>query len=305
MNGVHPLAQHQKGSRCLIRILREDTLPRLMIRAATRAACIVLAVLSLDFALTSSAGAGSLAARFSVHMDGSARTLDHTAWTNLLQRFVVPGRDRLHRVDYARFREHGRAPLRAYLAALQTVSISTLDRPEQFAFWVNLYNALTIDVVLEHLPVESIRDIHLGGLFFRGPWKKKLVTVEGVELSLDDIEHEILRPVRRDPRIHYAVNCASIGCPNLARQAYAGARLDEMFDAAAKAYVNSQRGVQGDGPRLIVSSIYKWYAEDFGGTETAVLSHLKEFAAPALRVRLEAAGSITDYAYNWRLNNVR
>ena len=160
-------------------------------------------------------------------------------------------------------------------------------------------------LVATRYPVASIRDIDISpGLFSRGPWDKKLVTVEGEALSLNDIEHRILRPIWRDPRIHYAVNCASLGCPNLQRRAFTGANGDALLDRAAHDYVNSPRGVHFDGRRLIVSSLYVWYGEDFGGSDTAVIGHLRRYAAPALAATLAAATSIGDDSYDWALNGL-
>ena len=116
-----------------------------------------------------------------------------------------------------------------YLQMLESVQVTDLNPDEQFAYWINLYNALTIWVILEHYPVESIQDISYG-LLTRGPWKENLATVEGVDLSLDDIEHEILRPVFQDNRIHYAVNCASIGCPNLQSTAFTSNNLEDLLE---------------------------------------------------------------------------
>ncbi len=160
-------------------------------------------------------------------------------------------------------------------------------------------------LVLDHYPVDSIRDIDISpGLFADGPWERKLATVEGVGLSLDDIEHRILRPIWQDPRIHYVVNCAAVGCPNLMDRAFTGARWDEMMDAAARDYVNNWRGVRFDDGELIVSKLYVWYTEDFGGSESAVLDHLRRYAEPGLRGRLEDRERIDAYAYDWGLNDL-
>jgi hypothetical protein len=122
--------------------------------------------------------------------------------------------------------------------------------------------------VASHYPVRSIRDISLGGglvaTLSGGPWKAKVAKIQGIELSLDDIEHGILRPVFKDPRVHYAVNCASIGCPNLRTEAFTGAKLSQQLDSAAGDYVNSSRGVRFENGRGVVSSIYVWFEEDFG-----------------------------------------
>ena len=244
---------------------------------------------------------------FGTASKGSAAVVDHGAWDRLLKSYVVPGADGVNRVAYARFKAEGHAALKGYVAALEKVDVAALDRPEQFAFWANLYNAKTIDIVLDKYPVRSIKDINLGGglltLVTGGPWKAKVVKVKGQELSLDDIEHGILRPVFKDPRVHYAVNCASFGCPNLGTEALAGARLDAQLDAAAKAYVNHPRGVRAVGGKLTASSIYSWFQADFGGSDMGVLDHLRRYAAPELKSALDNATGIADYDYDWSLND--
>jgi hypothetical protein len=238
---------------------------------------------------------------------GSAETVDHASWDRQLKAFVQPGADGLNRVDYVALKRDGRQALEAYIRRLEQVDPRRLDRAEQFAFLANLYNAKTVEIVVSRYPVKSIRDIGLGGglaaAISGGPWKARVLKVAGIELSLDDVEHAILRPIFKDPRVHYALNCASVGCPNLRTEAFTGARLDEQLDAAARAYVNSPRGVQLDAGRLIVSSIYVWYKEDFGGSDRGVLQHLRQYAAPALGQELARMTSIADHTYDWRLND--
>jgi hypothetical protein len=124
-----------------------------------------------------------------------------------------------------------------------------------------------------------------------------------LKLSLDDIEHAILRPTFKDARVHYALNCASVGCPNLGTDAFTGAKLNEQLEAAARAYVNSKRGVAVDGERIVISSIYVWYKADFGGGDRGVLDHLRRYAAPALGRKLAGISSIRDHTYDWGLND--
>ena len=131
-----------------------------------------------------------------------------------------------------------------------------------------------------------------------------MLKLGSAELSLDDIEHGIMRPTFNDPRVHYAVNCASVGCPNLGTEAFTGARLDEQLEAAARAYVNSRRGVALEGKRIVISSIYVWYKADFGGSDQGVLEHLRRYAAPALAQRLAELSSIRDHTYDWSLNDI-
>lgn len=240
---------------------------------------------------------------------GSTATVDHAAWDRLLNTYVKPGPDGLNRVDYAAFKSAGHAELKAYVQALQRIDPQTLDRQEQFAFLANLYNAKTIDIVLDKYPVKSIKDISLGGGLFAsisgGPWKAKVLKLNGVDFSLDDIEHGILRPVFKDPRVHYAVNCASVGCPNLATEAFSGAKLNAQLDANARAYVNHPRGASVDRNGLAVSSIYNWFKEDFGGSDQGIIAHLKKYAGPTLAADLQTVGSVNTHRYDWTLNDAK
>ena len=230
--------------------------------------------------------------------------VDHRRWGRFLAAYVRPGENGLNRVAYGSVTAEGRADLGAYLASLAAVPVSTLSRPEQMAFWINLYNALTVRVVLDHYPVGSIREIDISpGLFSNGPWQAELITVEGEPLSLDDIEHRILRPIWRDPRIHYAVNCASVGCPNLQAKPFEAADLDRMLDMAAIDFVNSPRGVRLGADGLWVSSIYAWFEEDFGGDDAGVIRHLMAYATPGLAMRLQRLDGIAGHGYDWTLND--
>ena len=225
-------------------------------------------------------------------------------YAGLLSRYTVQGADSLVRVRYAAWAASAadRAALDAHIAREAARAPSRMGRPDAFAFWADLYNAVTLQVVLAAWPVRSIRSIRPGPLD-TGPWKAKRVTVEGRRLSLDDIEHGIMRPTFRDPRVHYAVNCASIGCPNLKRTPWTGANLEADLDAAARTFINSPRGVsmRPDG-RLTVSSIYRWFREDFGGNDAGVLAHLARYADGALKARIAAGAGIGGDAYDWSIN---
>jgi hypothetical protein len=269
-------------------------------RPSRRAAGLVLA--ALIGARMHPAMAVGLAERFSP--TGSDSPPDHSAWTKLLARFLKPRPDGVMGVAYGSWKAEAREPLAAYLAMLSGVSVTRLARRDQFAFWANLYNARTIALVLERYPLASIREINLGGsLFGSGPWRAKLVRVEGVDLSLDDIEHEILRKLWRDPRVHYAVNCASIGCPDLPREAFSGAALEAMLERRARAYVNHPRGVSVAGDTVTASRIYSWFAADFGD-QAALFSHWRRYAAGPQAQALAQASRIAGYDYDWRLNTV-
>jgi hypothetical protein len=231
---------------------------------------------------------------------------DHGAWDTLVNRYVAESADGVSRVDYARWKAAGtdRAALTGYIQSLETVRPGTLSRAEQFAYWANLYNAVTVDTILARYPVASIRDIRSEGISLKGligPWQTKKVTVDGRRLSLDEIENAIMRPTFRDPRVHYALNCASIGCPNLQRHAFRAATLEADLDAAARAYINHPRGVRTTPQGLRLSSIFTWYKADFG-TPAELRAHLERYAAPALATQIRATPTIAGYGYDWALN---
>lgn len=264
---------------------------------------VVMAVAFVFILLSPAAQSNELRETFNAHDKHGEKSFDHMAWNTLLGRYLHAGNDGLNRLDYAGLKKSGRPALNAYVQSLEAVNPSALTVAEQFSFWTNLYNAKTAQIVISHYPVASIRDIKLSLNPFAGPWRAKVVKVQGHELSLDDIEHKILRPVWNDPRIHYAVNCASVGCPNLAMKAYTGRNLETMLDVAARDYINSPRGVEFDNGRIIVSSLYDWYGSDFGDGQREILAHIARYAEPPLAKRLKNVSDFDDFAYDWMLND--
>jgi len=221
----------------------------------------------------------------------------------LLKLYLVRGPDGVNRVRYGAFKKSGHGDLKTYLDDLQKMTPTALSRAGQIAFWINLYNAKTLDVVLDHYPVGSIRDIDLGGGFFgNGPWKAKLVKVEGRDHSLDDIEHDILRARFSEPLVHYALNCASVGCPDLRTTAWRAETLPAQFDLGARAYVNHPRGLRVEDGRLTASKIYRWYRGDFGGA-SGLKDHWQIYAEPKLAAALAKVASPKSYVYDWGLND--
>lgn len=240
--------------------------------------------------------------RWAQHDPGDRRRIDHAAWDRLVATYTVPSDDGVRRFDYGAVSDADRAALGSYIDDLAAIPISGYTRSEQFAYWVNLYNALTVRVVLDHYPVATIRDIDISpGLFADGPWGRELLEVEGEPVSLDDIEHRILRPVWQDPRIHYAVNCASIGCPDLQPEAFTADNAERLLAQGARDYVNHTRGARVDDDGVTLSSIYNWFAADFDA-DGGVLDHVRRYAEPGLRGRLDGVERIDGYAYDWSLN---
>ncbi len=269
--------------------------------AAGIAAVLLSACTTVESAF---APAPDLWQRWAAHDPRSTAVIDHGAWDRLLRTYLRRDGDGVNRFAYAEVGAADRRALEAYIADLAGVPISRYRRPEQFAYWVNLYNAATVRVVLAHYPVATIRDIDISpGIIADGPWGRPLVTVEGEALSLDDIEHRVLRPIWRDPRIHYAVNCAAVGCPNLRPRAFTAGNSESLLAAGAEDYVNDPRGVTVRDGGLVVSSIYAWFAADFGGDAAGVLAHLRLFARPELLRQLDRGGRIVGYEYDWSLND--
>lgn len=262
--------------------------------------------LSLVASLAHSAPKAELWPRWAAHDDASTTRVDHVVWDTFVHRYVQTSADGINRVPYAQVDRANHTVLDQYVQRLQHVKVSTLARTEQRAYWINLYNATTIDTVLDHYPVASILRIDISpGWFARGPWGRKLLRIEGEDVSLDDIEHRILRPIWRDPRTHYAVNCASIGCPNLQREAFTVDNMERLLEAGARAYVNHPRGARIDRGRLFVSSIYEWFKADFGNSDAGVIAHLRRYADGSLARQLAGIDSIAGDDYDWSLNDAR
>lgn len=239
--------------------------------------------------------------RWTAHVPEATTRIDHMAWDSFLKKYLVND-EGLHRMRYAAVTQDDRKALDDYIQRLSNTAISQYNRDEQLAYWINLYNATTVQLILEHYPVESITKIK-SGLFSTGPWDRKLLKIEGEDVSLNDIEHRILRPIWQNPLLHYTVNCASVGCPNLLRDAYTASNAWALAKANAMAYINSPRGLQIRDGKLTVSSIYVWFKADFGGTDARVLSHVSDHAQPDLLRQLRSITKIHRHDYDWSLND--
>lgn len=224
----------------------------------------------------------------------SSEVVDHGLYGELLERYVHDGV-----VDYKGFKKEENR-LDQYLKVLESTDTTSLSRDERFAFYINAYNAWTIKLILGSYPgVKSIKD--LGG-FVRSPWKKKICRIDGELFSLDHIEHSILRPEFGDPRVHFAINCASRSCPPLRPEPYTGNLIDVQLNEMSHDFINSSAYYMLDGNTLRVSRIFKWYSEDFGKD---VSGFFRQYAEGDLKKRMEAAGSglkIKYLAYDWSLN---
>lgn len=243
----------------------------------------------------------------------------HAAWTSLLKKHVVLlGGGKASQVRYAGFAAD-RAALKAYLGVLAAVPKASFDgfsKPQQMAFLINAYNAHTVELILTKYPdLKSIKDL---GSLLSNPWKQKVAPLLGTTMTLDNIEHDTLRKrgVYDDPRIHFAVNCASVGCPMLREEAFVADRLEAQLDEQAQRFLSdrTRNRYSVDKKRLEVSKIFDWYGEDFklGHKGYTSLDSLASRHADLLadsaddRAALKRGGvEVSFLEYDWKLNDVR
>jgi hypothetical protein len=223
-----------------------------------------------------------------------ADKVDHGLYGDLLGKYVKNGV-----VDYRGFKNE-EAHLDQYLRILEKADTKTLPRNGQFAFYINAYNAWTIKLILGGYPgIESIKDL---GSLFKSPWKKKIARIDGDILTLDNIEHDILRPRFNDPRIHFAVNCASKSCPPLMSEPYLGDVLDRQLTEMTRAFINDRAYNRIEGSTLYVSSIFKWYSEDFNND---TVGFFMKYAEGELEEKLQKQAKeikVEYLDYDWSLN---
>jgi hypothetical protein len=226
----------------------------------------------------------------------AAVTDGQAIWAELLKKYVKPGG-----VDYAGFKSE-EENLDQYLKVLELTDLKTLSREEQFAYYINAYNAWTIKLILSAYPgIKSIKDL---GTFWKSPWKKKFVRMNGELLSLDDIEHHILRPRFKDPRVHFAINCSAVSCPPLRSESYIGSLLDQQLDEATRSFINDPNSYRLEGDAFYVSRIFKWFAEDFNND---VLGFYMKYAREDLKKKLAEKKDVIQIKYlnyDWSLNDI-
>lgn len=246
----------------------------------------------------------SLYNKWQVHNPLSKATISHQAWQDFLNRVVVSDEEGIHLIDYPHMSEKDHHLLNRYITEMSQICIQKYNRQQQLAYWLNLHNALTVQLIADYYPVNSVQEINISpGLFSVGPWRANIITVNGTRLSLDEILNHIIRPIWNDPRVHYALNNASIGSANISKQAYQGADIESQLNDAAFKYVNSLRAIQIIEGKLVVSKLYEWYQEDFGENEKDLIQHLTQFAESSLCAQLQQTSKISSYMYNWHLNS--
>ncbi len=232
-----------------------------------------------------------------------ADSIDHSAWDTVLKKFV----DDQGLVDYAAWKKSSVdvQALDEYLVQLSAASFTqTSDAKTKLAFWINAYNAVTIKGILREYPTTSIRN-HTARLFGYNIWKDLQLLVEGRPYSLDQIEHEVLRKMG-EPRIHFAIVCASMGCPRLRNEAYVPRQLDSQLTANARSFFADPSKFRYDSRQksIAVSPILDWFKEDFGSTEAERLRRIAPYLPDAIARQLAESGAQLTYLdYDWSLND--
>jgi hypothetical protein len=233
---------------------------------------------------------------------------DYTAWGDLLARYYDPARGMKYK-DLKGKEAKTLADLRSRLAA---VDVAALPRNDQLAYWINVYNVGTVSIVVEHYPVNSIRDISTDPIIRLNVFKKPSVQVRGGRLSLNDIENDKIRAAFKDPRIHFAINCAAVSCPPLRTEPYVGGRVGEQLDDQARRFLNDPaRGVKieadgGGGVVIHVTKVMDWFADDFDKWGGGQVAFIRKYVTPDKQKAIDAAKGkvkLDFYPYDWKLND--
>lgn len=211
---------------------------------------------------------------------------DHNKWNALLQKNVSKDGT----VNYKAFQKDGKE-LQSYLDELSArVPNRSWSRNATLAYWINTYNAFTVKLILDNMPIKSIKDIN-------NPWGKKFISLANKKYSLEEIEHEILRKMD-EPRIHFAINCASFSCPNLLNSAYTETKLEQQLNTVAKSFINDKSKNSITANKIEISKIFDWFAGDFK-KEGSVISFLNQYSS----IKINPKAKLNYKDYNWSLND--
>ncbi len=224
--------------------------------------------------------------------------VSHKQWTALLKKHVTD--DGL--VDYKGFAKDS-GKLNDYLSVLSDnhPNADHWSKDQRLAYWINAYNAFTVQLVLRHYPVESIKDVVSGPniTFVNSPWDIKFIKIEGKAYDLNNIEHGIIRERFEEPRIHFAVNCASISCPKLPREAYTAAKLDQQLEAQAADFINDPSKNRISSDNIKISRIFKWFKGDFTENHESLQAYINQYT----ETKIDSDAEIEWMAYDWGLND--
>lgn len=246
------------------------------------------------------ASQSQLTQHWSQHNEDNSATIDHSAFATFLDKYLVVRDDAPNLVRYAKVTPQAHDNLEAYIEHLTEVPLANYSRDVQLAYWINLYNAALLDLVLDHYPVDSVTDI---GGFASSPWEVPVVTIDGYRLTLHDIRQYILQPIWKETVIRYGLSRAAIGGPELRAKPYSDDDIFVQLADNAKHFVNSPQGLQIKDSKLVLSKFFERNRHDFGRSTTALISEVREHAQPALSARLDIFDEISGFQFNWALND--
>lgn len=239
-------------------------------------------------------------------LPAAAQGPDYKLWQDLLTRYYDPARG----MKYKELKANDKAALDRLRQQMAQVDVSKLPRNDQLAYWINLYNINVVGVVVDNYPVESIRDISTDPVVRLNVFKKDLVKTKQGAVSLNDVENDKIRAGFKDPRIHFAINCAAESCPPIRSEPYAGARLDQQLDDQARKFLNGPHGarLEKDGSELDlhVTKIMDWFADDFEQWGGGRVAFLRKYLPADKQKQLDAARGKVDLEfdeYSWKLND--
>lgn len=239
---------------------------------------------------------------------------DHSALTKVLQQYVKQvGTTQSTAVQYAQLKKN-RTGFDAYIKQLEQLNKAEFEGftvKQKLAFWINVYNAYTLQLIIDNYPVKSIKEIKGGGLLsvFSSPWKIEFIPLFGKKIHLDEVEHEIIRKQFDEPRIHFAVNCASISCPSLMNEAFTAKQLDQQLDKMAKNFITNSLKNKVDSKKktLSISKIFDWYGGDFDKKHGGPVQYIAKIITddPTIQKDIRSGQYDLNYLdYDWNLNKI-
>ncbi len=233
--------------------------------------------------------------------EASQRSIDHSRLDAILRIYVISTHaSGINRFRYDDVSRKHRKQLTRYIKKTTAIDPRNYKRAEQKAYWLNLYNALTLDLILDNYPVDSIE--HIPGPGAKGPWDKKVTSVAGQKISLNDIEHRILRPIWQDHKIHFGLACGGLGCPNLQPKAFTAANNRNLLKKSGREFVNHPRGVLLKNGELHASKLFDWYKDDFAKNDKSLLKVFARYAEDRKALYLLGFKGKIRYTHDWHIN---
>ena len=230
------------------------------------------------------------------HTDGSPLKMDYSKWNSLLEKYLILGETpTTNRFNYSAVSTADRQLLDEFLDSMQEMDPRQLSGLEQKAYWLNLYNSALVKQIIESEPKDSVRE--LGNRM----WRRNRLYIAMQKISLDDIEHGVLRPLFGDPRVHFSLVAGTIGSAELLPVAFTAENVEELLEENTRNFLNHERGVRIENGEVTLSTIFRWYKEDFEGNLNGIKNFIMPYLGEDKKQILRDAKSV-DYDYDWTVN---